>query len=123
MDRVWRVSVPEETTRPRSRRVPQARGGLRGNPTFVALTGFYGGMLLMIAIPSAFATVITQVASADDLKKYAPFALLPFVVPLLLIAPQRTRRFGRYMLLGMVSTALVVGVVGGGVLLVLIRSS
>jgi hypothetical protein len=118
------VSGPEQTEqreRPRTRRVAQARSGLRHNPTFVALTGFYVGMLLMIVIPSAFAAIITQVASTDGLTKYAPFALLPFAVPLVLLAPERTRRFGRYMLLGMVSTALVVGIVGGGVLLVLVR--
>lgn len=113
----------ETTTRPQTRRVAQSRGRLRRNPTFIALTGFYVGMVLMIVIPSAFAAIITQVASAGSLTKYAPFALLPFAIPLVLIAPERTRRFGRYMLLGMVSTALVVGVVGGGVLLVLVRGS
>jgi len=114
------VSVPEQAPYDG---VPAIDGGKKRHPTFVALVGFYVGMLLMILIPSGFAAVVTQLASPDDLMSYAPFGLLPFAIPLLLLISRETRRFGRYMLLGMVSTALVIGIVGGGVLYVLIHTS
>lgn len=114
------MSVPDPA--PSRRAAPRARTTKR-HPTFVALTGFYVGMLLMIVIPSGFAAVVTQLTSAGSLTSYAPFGLLPFAIPLVLIAIPDTRRFGRYMLLGMVSTALVVAVVGGGVLYYLVNTS
>lgn len=119
-DRVWRVSVPDQ--KPWAG-VPAVDGGTVGHPVRLALIGFYVGMALMIAVPSAFVSVVGQVTSPSSLGSTAPLVLIVFVVPIVLTIVPRTRRFGRYMLLGMVSTALVVGTVGGGVLYVLINRS
>ena len=45
-----------------------------------------------------------------------PFVLLTLVVPIALLVPRRTRRFGRYMAFGVVATAIVVIGVAVGVL-------
>jgi hypothetical protein len=106
---------PEGVT---TRRVPQATTG--SNRTLEALVGFYVGMLLVIAVPLAFVAIVGDVSR---LTSFAPYLALPLAVPVVLAIVPRTRRLGRYMLLGMVSTALVVGIVGGGVLWVLISTS
>ncbi|MCY7395627.1 MAG: hypothetical protein LH468_05620 [Nocardioides sp.] len=114
------MSVPDQKP---SRGVPALDGGHPGHPTARALTGFFVGMALMLAIPATFAAVITQVASAGSLLSLAPLGLLPFAVPVVLCVLPRTRLFGAYMLLGMVSTAVVVAGVSAAVLLVLVRTS
>lgn len=47
--------------------------------------------------------------------------LVTLVVPLLLVIAPRTRRFGRYMWVGMISTVVVVLGVGAGVFWYMMR--
>jgi hypothetical protein len=80
----------------------------RDHPVFYALTGFFTGLLTVIVVPGAFAAILNALFTYERAEDYFPFVLLIFVVPFGLIAAPRTRRFGRYMLLGMVLTAVVV---------------
>lgn len=103
--------------------IPAPGGGVAAHPTALALLGFFAGMALMLAIPATFAAVATLFASTADLVSLAPLGLIPFAIPLVLIVIARTRLFGCYLLIGMVSTALVVAIVAGAVLVVLIKTS
>jgi len=94
-----------------------------GHPIALSLSGFFAGMALMLVIPATFAALATRFASAGDLVSLAPLGLIPFAIPLVLIITGRTRLFGSYLLIGMISTAVVVAVVAGAVLLVLVKTS
>ncbi|MBM7519592.1 hypothetical protein [Nocardioides nitrophenolicus] len=99
------VAAPDE----RSRRPDWFH---RGHPVFFPLAGFFTGMVAVIVVPGLYAAVIKWLAGYKRVEELFPFVLLMFVVPIGLLVPQHTRRFGRYMLLGMVSTLLVVAGVG-----------
>ena len=117
---VWAVSVSEQKPSPGA---PALDAGPDSHPTRTALQGFFAGMALMLAVPVTLAGITTQLETAASLRSLAPLGLLPLAVPLVLSVVPRTRRFGLYMLFGMVSTAVVVGGVAAAVLFVLIRSS
>ncbi|TNM41131.1 hypothetical protein FHP29_08950 [Nocardioides albidus] len=87
----------------------------RGHPIFFPLAGFFTGMLAIIVVPGLYAAIIKWLAGYKRVEELFPFVLLMFVVPIGLLVPHHTRRFGRYMLLGMVSTVLVVLVVAAAV--------
>jgi len=87
----------------------------RGHPVFFPLAGFFTGMVSVIVVPGLYAAIVKWVAGYERVEELFPFVLLMFVVPIGLLVPQHTRRFGRYLLLGMVSTVLVVAAVGAGV--------
>ncbi|GAA3536751.1 hypothetical protein GCM10022263_25560 [Nocardioides daeguensis] len=87
----------------------------RGHPVFFPLAGFFAGMVAVIVVPGLYAAIVKWVAGYKRAEELFPFVLLMFVVPIGLLVPQHTRRFGRYMLLGMVSTVVVVVSVGGAV--------
>jgi hypothetical protein len=91
----------------------------RDHPTFSALSGFFTGLVTVIVVPGVFAAVLNAVFTYERAEDFFPFVLLIFVIPFGLIAAPRTRRFGRYMLLGMVLTAVVVLGVAAFVLWVL----
>ena len=95
----------------------------RDHPTFAALTGFYTGLLTVIVVPGAYAAILAAMFSPQRAESLFPFVLVVFAVPAVLIVTPHTRRFGRYMLLGMVLTALVVAGVAAAVLTVLIKSA
>jgi len=80
----------------------------RDHPTFYALTGFFAGLATVIVVPGAFAAILNAMFTYERAEDIFPLVLLIFIVPLGLIATPRTRRFGRYMLLGMLLTAVVV---------------
>ena len=88
----------------------------RDHPTFAALTGFFTGLLFVCLVPAAFAGVISAVLGSDRVEDLFPFVLVMLSVPLLLVLAPRTRRFGTYMWIGIVTTAVVVIGVGGLVL-------
>lgn len=79
----------------------------RDHPTFSALTGFFTGLAVVIVVPGAFAAVLRALFDYKEAEELFPFVLVVLAVPLVLIAVPRTRRFGRYMLLGMLATAVV----------------
>jgi hypothetical protein len=87
----------------------------RDHPTFTALTGFFTGLAFLLLVPALFAAVLGLLLD-DRAEELFPFVLVTLVVPVGLMLWPRTRRFGRYMLLGMVVTAVVVGGVAAVVL-------
>lgn len=93
----------------------------RDHPVFFPLAGFFTGMLYIILIPGTYTAVLSWLLDDQRAEELFPFVLLAFVVPIGLLVPQHTRRFGRYMLFGCVATLLVVGMVAGAVLWFLLR--
>ncbi|HWJ10451.1 MAG TPA: hypothetical protein VNS46_13820 [Nocardioides sp.] len=93
----------------------------RGHPVFFPLAGFFTGMASIIVVPGLYAAVIKSVAGYERAEELFPFVLLLLVVPIALLVPHRTRRFARYMLLGMVATIVVVGGVALAVLWFLLK--
>jgi uncharacterized BrkB/YihY/UPF0761 family membrane protein len=87
----------------------------RDHPTFAALTGFYAGLVFAIVVPGLYAAILAALFDQDRAEELFPFVLVTLIVPLLLVLAPTTRRFGGYMWLGMVGTAIVVVGVGGGV--------
>lgn len=88
----------------------------RDHPTFTAITGFFTGLAFVIVVPGLFAAILGWIFEYDTAEDLFPFVLVTLIIPIgLLIAP-RTRRFGGYMLIGLVTTALVVLGVAGLVL-------
>ena len=65
--------------------------------------------------------VLAALFGQDRAEDLFPFVLVTLVVPLLLLVDHRTRRFGRYMWVGMVGTVVVVLGVGAGVFWLMMR--
>ncbi len=80
----------------------------RDHPVFGPLAGFFTGMAYIILVPGTYAAVLKAVVGYERAEELFPFVLLVLVVPIGLLVPAHTRRFGRYMLFGVVATALVV---------------
>lgn len=80
----------------------------RDHPTFSALSGFFTGLLVVIIVPGAFAAVLRAMFDYETAEELFPFVLVTLAVPIGLMVAPRSRRFGRYMLLGMLATAAVV---------------
>lgn len=93
----------------------------RGHPVFSSLAGFFTGMLFIILVPGVYGAVLSAVFSYDTAESLFPYVLVALAIPIALLAVPSTRRFGRYMVLGIVSTLLVVGLVAGAVLWFLIN--
>lgn len=93
----------------------------RGHPVFFPLAGFFTGMLSIIVVPGAYATIVKSVAGYERAEELFPFVLVFLVLPISLLVPHKTRRFARYMLLGIVCTVVVVVGVAGGVLWFLLQ--
>ncbi|HQR25726.1 MAG TPA: hypothetical protein PLP61_01695 [Nocardioides sp.] len=95
----------------------------RDHPTFTALTGFFSGLLLVTLLPGIFVALMSGIFDERTAEEAFPFVLLAFAVPLGLLAFPRTRRFGKYLLLGMVVTLLIVFGVGTIVFWLMLRFS
>lgn len=93
----------------------------RDHPTFTALTGFFTGLAFVIIVPGLFAAILGLIFEYHTAEDLFPFVLVTLAVPLGLVIAPRTRRFGIYMLIGMATTALVIGGVAGVVLWYLIN--
>ena len=94
----------------------------RDHPTFTALSGFFTGLVFVVVVPGAFGALLRAVFDYGRAEELFPLVLLTLVVPAVLVAMPRTRRFGLYMLIGMVTTVLVVGGVAAVVIWYLISS-
>src|SRR4051812_22896750 len=81
----------------------------RDHPTFASLTGFFTGLAFVIVVPSLFIGLLNLIFDDDTAEGLFPLVLVGLAVPLILVIIRRTRRFGLYMLIGMVVTAIVVG--------------
>lgn len=92
----------------------------RDHPVFAALAGFFTGLVFVIVVPGAYAGLLGSMTDTDSAEDLFPFVLVSLAVPIALLVHPTTRRFGRYMLLGIISTALVVGGVAALVLWLLV---
>jgi hypothetical protein len=88
----------------------------RDHPTFAALTGFFTGLLFVCLVPAAFAGILNALVSSQRVEDLFPLVLVTLAVPLGLVVFKRTRRFGIYMWIGIITTAIVVLGVGAAVL-------
>ena len=88
----------------------------RDHPTFAALTGFFTGLLFVCLVPAAFAGILNALVGSDRVEDLFPLVLVTLAVPLGLVVFPRTRRFGIYMWIGIITTAIVVLGVGAAVL-------
>ena len=88
----------------------------RDHPVFVPLAGFFAGMAFIILVPGTYAAILKAMVGYERTEELFPFVLLTLVVPIGLLVPHRTRRFGRYMVFGVFATAIVVIGVAVGVL-------
>lgn len=95
----------------------------RDHPLFTALAGFFTGLLFVTVVPGGFAGVLRLLFHYDTAERLFPLVAVALVVPTALVANPRTRRFGLYMVLGMVVTALVVLGVTSLVLYFMVRSN
>ncbi|GAA1163808.1 hypothetical protein [Nocardioides aquiterrae] len=93
----------------------------RDHPTFTALTGFFTGLAFVIVVPGLFAALLGLVLEDQAAEDLFPFVLVTLAIPAGLVIAPRTRRFGKYMLIGMVTTALVVAGVASVVLWYLVN--
>lgn len=93
----------------------------RDHPVFTPLCGFFTGLLTVVIVPGVYAAVLSQLFESHTAEDLFPFVAVLLVVPLSLIAFPRTRRFGRYMLAGMLLTAAVVVAVGALTLWILLQ--
>ncbi len=80
----------------------------REHPTFVALTGFFAGMLYVTAVPGGFIGLLRLALPYDQAVEWFGWVAVSVLLPVVLVVLPRTRRFGKYMFLGMALTALVV---------------
>ena len=88
----------------------------RDHPTFTALTGFFTGLVFVCLVPATFAAVLSAMFDSERVEELFPLVLVTLVVPMVLVVVPRTRRFGKYMWIGMITTAVVVLGVGALVL-------
>jgi hypothetical protein len=93
----------------------------RGHPVFFPLAGFFTGMVAIIVVPGLYAAILKWVAGYERAEDLFPFVLLFLALPIGLLVPPRTRRFGRYMVLGMLTTLVVVVGVAAFVLWILLQ--
>jgi tetrahydromethanopterin S-methyltransferase subunit B len=97
---------PEATAEPAEASAPS--WWHRDHPTFTALAGFFTGLLFVALIPAIYVGVLSLMFDNQKVEDLFPFVLVTLVVPLGLVANQRTRRFGTYFCIGIVLTAVVV---------------
>ncbi len=88
----------------------------RDHPTFTAIAGFFTGLAFVIVVPGLFAAVLGLLLDYQQAENLFPYVLVMLVIPAGLVAVPRTRRFGLYLVLGMLTTAVVVGGVAALVL-------
>jgi len=94
----------------------------RGHPVFIRLSGFFTGLVVVILVPGTFGALLSWLFDDERAEELFPFSAIIFAVPLVLLAVPRTRRFGKYMLVGMVMTAVVVLAVAALTIWILIQN-
>lgn len=80
----------------------------RDHPTFTSLSGFFTGLLFVILVPGIYAGLLSVLVDTETAEELFPLVLITLGLPIGLAVAPRTRRFGRFMLLGIVTTAVVV---------------
>jgi len=76
----------------------------------------------VIVVPGLFVAILTWLFDDHTAEDLFPFVLVMLAVPIALLLPHRTRRFGTYMLIGMLVTLLVVAGVTALVLWYMLQS-
>ncbi|WP_299057914.1 hypothetical protein [uncultured Nocardioides sp.] len=89
-------------------------------PVAVPLTGFFTGMAYILGLPVLYVWLSDPDSIADSVGVDLAWLLAAILVPVFLTAIPQTRTFGRYMLLGVGLSAVVVVGVAAVVLAVLI---
>ncbi len=84
----------------------------RDHPTFTALAGFFSGLVMATVVPGVFVASVRAAFGTRAAEEAFPFVLLFLAIPIALIAFPRSRRFGKYLLLGIAVALLVVIGVG-----------
>ena len=95
----------------------------RDHPTFSALPGFFTGLVVVAVLPAIFYGLLRGIFSERVAEEAFPFVLLFLAVPIGLMVFPRTRRFGTFLLLGMLVTLLVVFGVGTFVFWLMLSTS
>jgi hypothetical protein len=98
-------AVEQESPEP----APEPSWWHRSHPTFAGLVGFFTGVAYVIVVPGVYAALLGLLVGDDTAKRLFPLVGLALVVPLVLLFARKTRRFAQFMLLGVVATALVIG--------------
>jgi hypothetical protein len=93
----------------------------RDHPTFAALSGFFSGLGFVLLVPALFVGLLSLLFDYERAEQLFPLVLVTLIVPLGLVLSPRSRRFGTYMWVGIVTTAIVVAGVGALVLYVLVN--
>ena len=93
----------------------------RDHPTFTALSGFFSGLVFVLLVPALFVGILSLMLSNNRVQELFPLVLVMLVVPLFLTLSPKTRRYGTYMWIGIVTTAIVVAGVSALVLYVLVN--
>ena len=91
----------------------------RDHPVFTALTGFFAGLAFISLVPALYMWLLRLFFSGETAEALFPFVLVSLAVPIGLVITERTRRFGIYMILGMVVCGIVVAGVAALVIYVL----
>lgn len=90
------------------------------HPTFAGLVGFFAGVAYVIIVPGVYAALLGVLVSDATAQKLFPLVLVALLVPIVLLVWRKTRRFAQFMLLGIVSTAVVIAVTAALVLWVMV---
>jgi hypothetical protein len=93
----------------------------RSHPTFAGLVGFFSGVAYVIVVPGVFAALLRLVLGDSTAQRLFPLLAFLLIIPLALLVPRKTRRFAMFMLLGVVTTALVIGLTAALVIWVMVQ--
>jgi hypothetical protein len=95
----------------------------RDHPTFTAIAGFFCGLMLATVVPGAFVATVRALTNDRTAEEMFPFVLLFLVIPFAMVAFPQTRRFGKYLLLGIVIALAVIIGVGSFVFWLMLKTS
>jgi hypothetical protein len=84
--------------------------------------GFFTGVAFVIIVPGVYGAALSLLLGDTTAQRLFPLILLALVVPLGLLVPRKTRRFAQFMLLGVVLTAVVIGLTSALVIFVLVQT-
>ena len=102
------MSAPHTTDLPTEQRERTFEWWHHSHPTFAAIAGFFAGMLFVTAVPGFFAGALRLFFTYETAERLFPLVAVALALPIALLLKRKTRRFGQYMVIGMVITALVV---------------
>src|SRR3954470_22973893 len=100
---------------------PEQNWGQSSHPTFAGLVGFFSGVAYVIIVPGVYAAFLRLLLSDSTAQRLFSLIALALVVPLALLIRRKTRRFAQFMLLGVVTTAVVIGLTAAVVIWVLVK--